>query len=67
MLMWFMFVSWLVFELFLIRFLVVLTKEKKALIKQIQDVKTEINSTADLLSITETPKQDEEEQEGWWK
>ena len=66
MLMWFMFVSWLVFELFLIRFLVVLTKEKKALIKQIQDVKTEINSTADLLSITETPKQDEEEQEGWW-
>ena len=61
-----MFVSWLVFELFLIRFLVVLTKEKKALIKQIQDVKTEINSTADLLSITETPKQDEEEQEGWW-
>ena len=66
MLMWFMFVSWLVFELFLIRFLVVLTKEKQALIKQIQDVKTEINSTADLLSITETPKQDEEEQEGWW-
>jgi len=66
MLMWFMFISWLIFELFLIKFLIVLTNEKKELIKHLRDVKTEINSTADLLSITETPKQEEEEEEGWW-
>jgi len=64
--MWFMFISWLIFELFLIKFLIVLTNEKKQLIKHLRDVKTEINSTADLLSITETPKQEEEEEEGWW-
>jgi len=64
--MWFMFISWLIFELFLIKFLIVLTNEKKELIKHLRDVKTEINSTADLLSITETPKQEEEEEEGWW-
>ena len=61
-----MFISWLIFELFLIKFLIVLTNEKKQLIKHLRDVKTEINSTADLLSITETPKQEEEEEEGWW-
>jgi len=61
-----MFISWLIFELFLIKFLIVLTNEKKELIKHLRDVKTEINSTADLLSITETPKQEEEEEEGWW-
>lgn len=65
MLMWCLFISWLVFELFLIRFIVVLTKEKKVLIKQLQDVKTEVNSTADLLAITETPEQEEEE--AWWE
>lgn len=64
--MWLMFVSWLIFEFFLIRFIVVLTKEKKQLIKHLQDVKQEINSTADLLSITETPQQEEEQEEGWW-
>lgn len=66
MLMWLMFISWLIFEFFLIRFIVVLIKEKKQLIKHLQDVKQEINSTADLLSITETPQQEEEQEEGWW-
>jgi len=66
MLMWLMFISWLIFEFFLIRFIVVLIKEKKQLIKHLQDVKQEINSTADLLSITETPQQEEEQEEEWW-
>lgn len=66
MLMWCLFISWLIFEFFLIKFIITLTKEKKQLIKQLRDVKQEINSTADLLSITETPQQ-EEEDEDWWE
>lgn len=64
--MWCLFISWLIFEFFLIKFIIILTKEKKQLIKHLQDVKQEINSTADLLSITETPQQEEEQEEGWW-
>lgn len=64
--MWCLFISWLIFEFFLIKFIITLTKEKKQLIKQLRDVKQEINSTADLLSITETPQQ-EEEDEDWWE
>ena len=39
MLMWLMFISWLIFEAFLIRFIIVLTKEKKQLLSQLKDVK----------------------------
>lgn len=42
-----------------------LTKEKAQLIKHLQDVKQEINSTTDLLSMTET-RQEDEEQEEWY-
>lgn len=62
MIMWFMFASWLVFEFFLIKFIITLTKEKQQLIKHLQDVKQEINSTTDLLSITETRQEEEEEE-----
>jgi len=62
MLMWFMFISWLVFEVFLIKFILVLTKEKQELIKHLREVKTEISSTTDLLSITETREDDEEDE-----
>lgn len=65
MLMWLLFVSWLVFEFFLIKFIIMLTKEKAQLIKHLQDVKQEINSTTDLLSMTET-RQEDEEQEEWY-
>ena len=65
MLMWLLFISWLVFEFFLIKFIVMLTKEKAQLIKHLQDVKQEINSTTDLLSMTET-RQEDEEQEEWY-
>ena len=70
MLMWCVFLSWLMLEIVLIRFIVVLTKEKQAIIKQLKDVKQEvINSTSDLLSMTETSQQEEEEQESedWWE
>jgi hypothetical protein len=65
MLMWLLFISWLIFEFFLIKFIVILTKEKKQLIKHLQDVKQEISSTTDLLTMTET-RQEDEEQEEWY-
>ena len=66
MLMWLLFISWLVFEAVLIRFILLLSKEKQVLIRHLQDVKQEINSTTDLLSITETPQREEEQEEVWW-
>ena len=54
MLGWACFTSWLVIEFYLIWFLRCLIKEKKILISQLTDVKEiEINSTSDLLAITE--------------
>lgn len=69
MILWFMFGSWLVFEGFLIYFIMLLVQEKKILLKQLKDVKTEINSTADLMAITEEDRREQEEEETnepWW-
>lgn len=69
MILWFMFGSWLVFECFLIYFIMLLVQEKKILLKQLKDVKTEINSTADLMAITEEDRREQEEEETnepWW-
>jgi len=54
MLGWACFASWLVIEFYLVWFLRCLISEKKILISQLTDVKEiEINSTSDLLAITE--------------
>lgn len=69
MILWLLFGSWLVFECFLIYFIMLLVQEKKILLKQLKDVKTEINSTADLMAITEEDRREQEEEETnepWW-
>ncbi len=58
----FWFLSWLGLEVYLINFLRVWTKEKKLLVKQMSDVKIEINNTSDLLAMTETDPADEYEE-----
>ena len=72
MLSWLTFISWIIFEYFLIKLIIAVTKEKKILVKQLQDVKVEINSTTDLMAITDTTPQEEEEEEpeeqtDWWE
>ena len=59
---WFWFLSWLGLEVYLINFLRLLIKEKKLLIKQMSDVKIEINNTSDLLAMTETDPADDYEE-----
>lgn len=67
MIFWFIFVSWVVFEVFLIRLIMLVSEEKKILLKQMKDVKVEINSTSDLLAVTEEDRREEEEpNEPWW-
>jgi len=59
---WFWFLSWVVLEAYLINFLRVLIREKKLLVKQMSDVKIEINNTSDLLAMTETDPADDYEE-----
>ena len=61
---WFWFLSWLGLEVYLINFLRLLIKEKKLLIKQMSDVKIEINNTSDLLAMTETDPSDRDWETG---
>ena len=53
MLEWSCFISWLVIEFYLVWFLRCLIREKQIIISELADVKIDINSTSDLLAITE--------------